>query len=114
QLILAHFPIDNSLALVKKSSFIDKNAVISIGSEHQVKEGSKVYTAKIIEIGDDEAIKIAEDKFYAADDENEVSKESYNNQRTLCQDASIIKVEKNSCSVVHESAFAKARMALDK
>uniref|UniRef100_A0A1X7SQQ2 Uncharacterized protein n=1 Tax=Amphimedon queenslandica TaxID=400682 RepID=A0A1X7SQQ2_AMPQE len=66
QLILAHFPIDNSLALVKKSSFIDKNAVISIGSEHQVKEGR-----------DDEAIKIAEDKFYAADDENEVSKESY-------------------------------------
>lgn len=27
-------------------------------------------------IGDDEAIKIAEDKFHAADDENEVSKES--------------------------------------
>uniref|UniRef100_A0A1X7TZB8 Uncharacterized protein n=1 Tax=Amphimedon queenslandica TaxID=400682 RepID=A0A1X7TZB8_AMPQE len=29
QLILAHFPIYNSLALAKKSSFIDKNAVIS-------------------------------------------------------------------------------------
>ena len=52
QLILAHFPIDNSLALVKRSSFIDKNAVISVGSEHQVKGGSKVYTAKIIEIGE--------------------------------------------------------------
>ena len=52
KLILAHFSVDNSLALVKRSAFIDKESEIMVGSEYQVKEGTKIYDAKIIEIGE--------------------------------------------------------------
>ena len=49
---MAHFSVDNSLALVKRSAFIDKESEIMVGSEYQVKEGTKIYDAKIIEIGE--------------------------------------------------------------
>ena len=52
KLILAHFSVDNSLALVKRSAFIDKESEIMVWSEYQVKEGTKIYDAKIIEIGE--------------------------------------------------------------
>lgn len=48
---LVHFPIDNSTAIVKRASILCNEKELVKGMECQVKEKSKVFTAKVIDIG---------------------------------------------------------------
>uniref|UniRef100_A0A1X7UF14 Uncharacterized protein n=1 Tax=Amphimedon queenslandica TaxID=400682 RepID=A0A1X7UF14_AMPQE len=70
QLILAHFDFDSSVAVVKRSSIISISDV-QVGEVYEVKAGSKYYSAKILEIGDEDTLARAEEAFYAAEDEEE-------------------------------------------
>ena len=50
ELLLFHFPIDNSLSVIKRSAILAKGPFIK-GIDSQVKEWLKVYQAKLLKIG---------------------------------------------------------------
>uniref|UniRef100_A0A1X7UXR3 Uncharacterized protein n=1 Tax=Amphimedon queenslandica TaxID=400682 RepID=A0A1X7UXR3_AMPQE len=64
-----HFDVDNSVAVVKTSSIIsNSNVVVEV---YEVKAGSKYYSAKIHEIGNEDTIARVEGAFKTAKDEEE-------------------------------------------
>ena len=49
--ILVYFPIDDTLGVVPKSNIISDSGEIRVGLDCKVKDGARVYDARIIEIG---------------------------------------------------------------
>ena len=50
ELILVHFPVDDTLSIIKRNSLVPTEGTLEKGMSCQVKERSKVYETKIIEI----------------------------------------------------------------
>ena len=49
--ILVYFPIDDTLGVVPKSNIINDSGEIRVGLDCKVKDGARVYDARIIQIG---------------------------------------------------------------
>ena len=49
--VLVHFPVDDTLAVVKPGKILGAGE-LKKGMECRVREGSKIYDAKIVEIGE--------------------------------------------------------------
>lgn len=49
--ILVYFPIDDTLGVVPNSNIINDSGEIRVGLDCKVKDGARVYDARIIEIG---------------------------------------------------------------